>query len=73
MKTIGIVLVIIGVLALVYGGIDYSRNRTVMQVGSMEIKASEHNSISIPAAAGLAILIGGAAFLVMGARRGAQS
>jgi UDP-N-acetylmuramyl pentapeptide phosphotransferase/UDP-N-acetylglucosamine-1-phosphate transferase len=73
MKTLGVALVALGVLALIYGGIDYNRNRTVVQMGSMEIKASEHHSIPIPAMAGLAVLIGGVAFLVSGARRGGQS
>ena len=42
MKTLGIVLVALGVLALVYGGIDYNRNRTVLQMGSMSVTATEH-------------------------------
>jgi uncharacterized membrane protein YidH (DUF202 family) len=73
MKTLGVVLVAIGVLSLIYGGFDYNRNRTVMQVGELEIQASEHHSVSIPAVAGLAVLLGGVAFLVGGARRGTKS
>jgi uncharacterized membrane protein YidH (DUF202 family) len=73
MKTLGVVLVALGVLALIYGGIDYNRNRTVMQVGSMEITASEHRNVPIPAIAGVAVLIGGVAFLVVGMRRRARS
>lgn len=73
MKTLGVVLVALGMLALVYGGIDYNRNRTVLQMGSMEITASEHRSVPISGAAGLAMLIGGVALLVVGARRGTRS
>lgn len=73
MKTLGVVFVALGVLALVYGGIDYNRNRTVMQMGSMEVTASEHRNVPIPAVAGLAVLVGGVAFLVAGMRRGARS
>jgi len=73
MKTIGVVLLALGLLALIYGGIDYSRNRTVMQVGSMEITAEEHHNVPIPAIAGLAALVGGIALLVAGTRRGARS
>ena len=73
MKTLGVVLVALGLLALIYGGIDYNRNRTIVQMGSMEIAASEHRSVPIPAIAGLAVLIGGVALLVAGSRRGARS
>lgn len=73
MKMLGLALLVIGVLALIYGGIEYNRNRTVMQVGSMEIKASETHNIPIPAVVGLAVLVSGVALLVGTARRGAQS
>lgn len=42
MKTIGFVLVVLGVLALAYGGISYNRDRTVVDMGSMHVTASEH-------------------------------
>ena len=69
MKIIGIVLVVLGVLALVYGGINYNKNRTVLQMGSMSVTATEHKSIPVPAVAGVVVLIGGVALLVVGKRR----
>lgn len=69
MRTAGIVLVVLGVLALVYGGINYSRNRTVLQMGSMKVTATEHKSIPVPAIAGVVVLIGGAALLLLDRRR----
>jgi uncharacterized membrane protein YidH (DUF202 family) len=69
MKTIGIVLVVLGVLALVYGGINYNKNRTVLKMGSMSVTATEHKSIPVPAVVGVGALIGGVALLVVGKRR----
>ena len=69
MKTIAVVLVVLGVLALVYGGISYTRNRTVLQVGSMNITATEHKSFPVPALVGALVLIGGVALLVVDKRR----
>jgi len=69
MKTIGIVLVALGVLALVYGGFNYNKNRTVLQMGSVSVTATEHKSIPVPAVAGAVVLIGGATLLVLGRRR----
>jgi uncharacterized membrane protein YidH (DUF202 family) len=72
MKTLGTVLVAIGVLALIYGGLDYNRNRNFVDMGSMEMSAAEDRSMPIPEVAVLAMLVGGIAFLVVGARRGAH-
>ena len=69
MKTIGMVLVALGIVALVYGGIDYNRNRTVLQVGSVSVTATEHKSIPVPAVAGVIVLAGGVALLLVGKRR----
>ncbi len=69
MKTIGAVLLILGLVALVYGGISYSNDRTVLDVGSVEITASEGNDVPISAIVGGVVLIGGAALLVVGSRR----
>ncbi len=68
-KTIGIVLVVLGALALVYGGFNYNKNRTVLQMGSMTVTATEHKSIAVPAIAGVVVLVGGVALLMTGKRR----
>ena len=69
MRILGIVLVIVGILALVYGGINYNRDKTVLKVGSMHVTATEHKSIPIPAVAGVVVLLGGVALLTVGRRR----
>jgi uncharacterized membrane protein YidH (DUF202 family) len=69
MKTLGIVLVILAIIALVYGGISYNKNRTVLQMGSMNVTATEHKTVAVPAVAGVIVLIGGVALLVAGSRR----
>lgn len=69
MKITGIVLVVLGILALVYGGISYNKNKTVLKVGSMSVTAAEHKTIPVPAVAGIVVLAGGAALLILGQRR----
>ncbi|MFH1311941.1 MAG: DUF3185 domain-containing protein [Candidatus Eisenbacteria bacterium] len=69
MRIFGIVLVVLGVIALVYGGISYNKNRTVLQMGDMTVTATEHKSITVPAVVGVVMLIGGGALLVVGKRR----
>lgn len=69
MRILGIVLVVAGILALLYGGINYNKDKTVLQIGSMNVTATEHKSIPIPAVAGVTVLIGGVALLAVGRRR----
>ena len=59
MKTIGFVLVLCGLLALVYGGIRYSRQRVVLDVGPFQTSATEQRSIPLSPIAGGIVLIGG--------------
>lgn len=69
MKTMGFVLVILGALALIYGGINYNKDRTILEIGSLNVTATEHKSIPIPAVVGVVVLIGGVALLAVGRRR----
>jgi len=69
MRILGIVLVILGVLALVYGGVSYNQNRTVLKMGSVKVTATEQKDIAVPAVVGVAVLVGGIALLVVGKRR----
>lgn len=69
MKIIGILLITLGLLALIYGGIKYDKNRTVLELGGMSVTATEHKSVPIPAVAGAVVLLGGVALLVVGNKR----
>jgi uncharacterized membrane protein YidH (DUF202 family) len=69
MRNLGILLLLVGALALVYGGINYNRQHTVLEVGSMNITATEHRNVPVPAIVGVIVLIGGAALLVGNRRR----
>lgn len=69
MRILGIILVAIGVLALVYGGINYTKKKSVLDLGPVEITSTEHKSFPIPAAVGALVLIGGVVILVGGGRR----
>lgn len=68
MKPIGLALVILGLVALVYAGIGYGRQRTVLDVGGVKATVTDHKDFPVvPIAGGLALLVGGA--LVMNRRR----
>lgn len=69
MKLIGIALVIIGIFALVYGGIQYKDEKTVIEVGEFKATATEQKTIPLSPIVGVIALIGGVALLVVDKRR----
>jgi len=69
MKLIGIALVIIGIVALVWGGIHYNDQKTVIQMGDFKATATEQKTIPISPIVGVIALIGGIALIVADKRR----
>jgi hypothetical protein len=65
---VGILLVTVGVLALAYGGINYTHQEKVLDIGSIHATHEENERIPVPPILGGAALVGGIALLVIGAR-----
>ncbi|MBI2818284.1 MAG: DUF3185 domain-containing protein [Acidobacteria bacterium] len=65
----GIVLVIVGVLALAYGGITYTRQEKVLDIGPIHATKETQERIPVPPILGGIALAGGIALLVIGARK----
>ena len=72
MKILGFVLVILGLLALVYGGISYKRQRTVLDVGPFRATASEQKNIPLSPIIGGIVLLSGILLFVIPRKRLAQ-
>ena len=66
---IGIVLVVLGVLALAYQGINYTRTEKVLDMGPMHVTKEAQKQIPLPPILGGIALIGGITLLVAGARQ----
>jgi hypothetical protein len=66
---VGILLVILGALALAYQGISYTRQEKILDVGPIHATAETHKEIPLPPILGGLMLVGGAGLLVMGARQ----
>jgi len=69
MKVMGFVLVVLGILALVYGGISYSRQRTVLDVGPFKATATEQKNIPLSPIVGGIALLGGILLLAVPRKR----
>jgi len=68
MKIAGIILVVIGVLALAYQGITYTTHKKVLDLGPIQATKEEHKTIPIPPIIGAVALIGGIVILATGRR-----
>jgi uncharacterized membrane protein len=66
---IGIVLIVLGALALVYQGFTYTRQEKVLDVGPIHATAEKHEHVSIPPILGGLALVGGIVILLVGARK----
>jgi hypothetical protein len=64
MRMMGFALVIIGLIALVYGGISYNRERTVIDLGPIQATATEHHNIPFSPIVGGLLVLGGVFLLV---------
>ena len=64
MRAIAIVLIVLGVLGLLYGGLSWTRKDKVVDAGPIEITADKHESLPIPPIAGAALLVAGAVLLM---------
>ena len=64
MRAIGIVLIVLGVIGLLYGGLTWTRKDKVVDAGPIEITADKHESLPIPPIAGGVMLVIGAVLLM---------
>jgi len=65
----GIVLIVLGVLALVYQGITYTTRENVFKLGPIEANKEERKTIPLPPVVGGIALVAGVALVVAGSRK----
>jgi uncharacterized membrane protein YidH (DUF202 family) len=65
MKTLGIVLVILGIAALAYQGIQYTSREKILDIGSLQVSANTKKNIPIPPIVGGISLVAGIALILV--------
>jgi hypothetical protein len=66
---IGVLLIVLGLISLVYGGITYTRREEVLDLGPIEATAERRERIPLPPVLGVVGVIGGVVLLVVAARK----
>ncbi|MEO8310456.1 MAG: hypothetical protein ABI520_04720 [Caldimonas sp.] len=68
MKTAAIVLIVAGLLGLIYGGFSYTRDKTALKLGPLELSVKERETVNIPVWLGIGAIVVGGVLLVLGSR-----
>jgi hypothetical protein len=69
MRIIGVILIVIGVIALVFGGITYTRREKVLDIGPLQASTERQKTIPLSPVLGRLALVGGVALMIVGSRR----
>ncbi|MEO8938545.1 MAG: hypothetical protein ABI277_11025 [Burkholderiaceae bacterium] len=69
MKIIAIALIVAGALGLLYGSFSYTKDRTALKVGPIELSVKEKETVNIPVWAGFGAIVAGALLLAFGSKR----
>jgi drug/metabolite transporter (DMT)-like permease len=58
-RIVGIVLIVVGIVALVWGGVFWNNTETVFEAGPLEVESTEREGVALPPVLGVIALIGG--------------
>jgi uncharacterized membrane protein len=65
---VGIILIVLGVVALAYQGITYTTNEKVVDLGPLKVEAKKEKTIPLPPVLGGVALVGGIVLLIASSR-----
>lgn len=67
---IGIILIIVGIVALAYGGFSYTKREKVIDAGPIQVSADKEKTVPFPPILGGLCLAGGVVLVIAGSRKG---
>ena len=73
MTLVGLLLIVVGLVALVYQGFTYTTRETVIDIGPIHATADREKTFPLPPVMGIVAVAGGVALMMAGARRGSSS
>ncbi len=69
MKVLGIVLIVAGIVALVYGGFSYTTTKKDVDMGPLQISHKQNHSVPLPPILGVVGIVAGGALVYFGAQK----
>lgn len=68
-RGIGILLIILGIVALVWGGVFWTERDTIIDAGPLEVATENREGVGLPPVLGVIALIGGIVLVAIPERR----
>jgi len=69
LAVVGVLLIVVGLVALVYQGVTYTTRETVIDIGPVHATADRQKTLPLPPALGMATVAGGVLLLIAGVRK----
>jgi uncharacterized membrane protein HdeD (DUF308 family) len=66
---VGVLLIVVGLVALVYQGITYTSRETVIDIGPLHATADRQKTLPLPPVLGIAAVVSGVVLLIAGVRK----
>ncbi|MBA3386386.1 MAG: DUF3185 domain-containing protein [Verrucomicrobiota bacterium] len=66
---IGFILIVIGIIALAYGGFSYTKRERVIDAGPLQVSADREKTVPFPPILGGICLVGGIVLVLAGNRK----
>lgn len=71
MRTLGIILIVLGILGFIVGGVTFTTDETVADVGPVEVETERQRTFPVaPLASGIAVIAGIVLVIAGSGRRG---
>jgi hypothetical protein len=68
LKIVGIILIVAGAAAILYGGFSYTTRKKAVDLGPIQLDRVQHHSVTLPPLLGLVAIVGGAGLVYFGAQ-----
>jgi hypothetical protein len=68
-QLLGLVLLVLGILGLAYGGFSYTKDRDKAKIGPLQIEITEREHVNVPMWAGVALAVVGGVLMIGGQPR----
>jgi uncharacterized membrane protein len=67
--TVGVLLIVLGVVALAYQGFTYKTRETVLDIGPLHATAEKQHNVPLPPVLGIVAVVAGVVMVIAGGRQ----